>query len=92
MRILETNLAAFITTCILDVKRGCYDAYKNGDLVLRLPGTVQFTCEVVRGSFNSITRTDVQTPATTQSDNSAQGGGDSSTVVTTYTQFSFTSP
>jgi hypothetical protein len=64
MKVLESNLAAYITATLLDIKRGCFDAFKNGDVILRLPNTVRFTVDVVgAGAYNTIIRTQTTTPA-----------------------------
>ncbi len=62
MKILDTQVAAFVTQTLLDIKKGCFDAYKNGDVLLRLPGKVDFQMEIVKTAFNGIVRTQTTTP------------------------------
>ena len=93
MRVLESNFAGYITQTLLDIKKGCYDAFKNGDVILRLPNTIQFQAEVVCAStYNTITRTSVRTPATTQSDDISLGGSDTTVTDTSYTEYSYVTP
>lgn len=63
MKILESQVAAFVTAILLDIKRGCFDAQKNGDVVLRLPDKVDFQMEIVKDAFNGIVRTSTMTPS-----------------------------